>query len=67
MAGLLYVPWRHPMSLVDARNVRGEIQAVPEHYLTVFPDQFSPVDSEESATTETKSTPPAKAATSKES
>lgn len=55
------------MSFVDAKNQRGEIQTVPAHFLTDFPDQFSPVDSPESATTETKSTPPAKAATSKES
>ena len=55
------------MSFVDAKNQRGEIQTVPAHYLTDFPDQFSPVDSEESATPESKSTPPAKAATSKES
>lgn len=55
------------MASVDAKNVRGEIQTVPEHYLTDFPDQFQPVDSEESDPTVTKSTPPAKAATSKES
>lgn len=28
---------------VDAINSRGEVQAVPEHYLTAFPDQFRPV------------------------
>ena len=55
------------MSFVDVKNQRGEIQTVPEHFLTDFPDQFSPVDSEESAPTESKSTPSAKAATSKES
>lgn len=55
------------MSFVDAKNVHGEVQTVPAHYLEAFPDQFSPVDSEESAPTETKPTPPAKAATSKES
>lgn len=56
------------MSFVDAKNQRGEVQTVPAHYLTDFPDQFSPVDSEESAATgSAKSTPPAKAATSKES
>ena len=55
------------MAFVDAKNVHGEIQTVPEHYLIDFPDQFSPADSEESAPIETKSTPPAKAATSKES
>lgn len=57
------------MSFVDAKNQRGEIQTVPAHYLTDFPDQFSPVDSEESAVVESepKPTPPAKAATSKES
>lgn len=55
------------MSFVDAKNLRGEIQAVPEHFLTDFPDQFSPVDSTESATSVKPSTPPAKAATSKES
>lgn len=54
------------MAFVDARNKNGEIQTVPEHYLVDFPDQFTAVDSEESATS-TKSTPPAKAATSKES
>lgn len=54
------------MAFVDAKNLRGEIQAVPEHYLTDFPDQFQPVDSEEPATTETPSTP-AKAAKAKES
>lgn len=56
------------MSFVDAKNQRGEVQTVPAHFLTDFPDQFTPVDPEESTTTEsTKSTPPAKAATSKES
>lgn len=55
------------MAFVDAKNVHGEIQAVPEHYLEAFPDQFSPVDSPESAVPESKSTPPAKAATTKES
>lgn len=49
------------MSFVDAKNLRGEIQTVPEHFLTDFPDQFQPIDSEP------KPTPPAKAATSKES
>lgn len=55
------------MAFVDAKNVHGEIQTVPEHFLTDFPDQFTPADSPESATTDTKSTPPAKAAISKES
>jgi hypothetical protein len=55
------------VSFVDAKNQRGEIQTVPEHYLEAFPDQFRPVDSTESVTSESKSTPPAKAATSKES
>lgn len=55
------------MAFVDAKNVHGEIQTVPEHYLTDFPDQFSLPDSEESAPVEIKPTPPAKAATSKES
>lgn len=54
------------MSFVDAKNQRGEVQTVPEHFLTDFPDQFQPVDSEESATTESPSTP-AKAAKTKES
>jgi hypothetical protein len=49
------------MSFVDAINLRGEIQTVPEHFLTDFPDQFKVPDSEP------KQTPPAKAATSKES
>lgn len=49
------------MSFVDAKNVRGEVQTVPEHYLTDFPDQFKPLDSKPTPT------PPAKAATSKES
>lgn len=55
------------MSFVDAKNQRGEVQTVPEHFLTDFPDQFTAVDSAESTPTESKSTPPAKAATSKES
>jgi hypothetical protein len=50
------------MSFVDAKNVHGEVQTVPEHFLEAFPDQFKPL---------TESipipTPPAKAATSKES
>ncbi len=50
------------MSFVDARNVHGEVQTVPEHFLTDFPDQFKPLT--ESTPTPT---PPAKAATSKES
>lgn len=54
------------MAFVDAKNVHGEVQTVPEHYLTDFPDQFSPVDSAESATTESPATS-AKAATKKES
>lgn len=52
------------MSFVDARNARGEIQAVPEHFLTDFPDQFKPIMPEPAIT---KPTPPAKAATTKES
>jgi hypothetical protein len=55
------------MAFVDAKNVHGEIQTVPEHYLEAFPDQFQPVDSPESTPTDTKSTASAKAATSKES
>ncbi len=51
------------MSFVDAKNLRGEVQTVPAHYLTDFPDQFKPLDSEPKPTP----TPPAKAATSKES
>ena len=59
------------MSFVDARNSRGEIQRVPEHFLTEFPDQFEAVDSEgaspdSQAPTETTSTS-AKAAKVKES
>lgn len=47
------------MSFVDARNSRGEVQTVPEHFLVAFPDQFKPLDSEKSA--------PAKAEPKKES
>jgi hypothetical protein len=50
------------VSFVDAKNQRGEIQTVPEHFLSDFPDQFQPLDPEPKP-----STPPAKAATSKES
>jgi hypothetical protein len=49
---------------VDAENLRGEIQTVPAHYLTDFPDQFKPILPEPTAT---PTTPPAKAATKKES
>lgn len=49
------------MSFVDALNVHGEVQAVPEHFLTDFPDQFKPI------VPEPKPTPSAKAATTKES
>jgi len=42
------------MSFVDAINSRGEVQAVPEHYLTVFPDQFKPVPSKEPVKPEVK-------------
>lgn len=52
------------MSFVDARNARGEIQAVPEHFLTDFPDQFKPILPEPAPT---PTTPPAKAAKAKES
>jgi hypothetical protein len=52
------------MSFIDALNVRGEVQTVPAHFLTEFPDQFKPV-LPESAPKPT--TPPAKAATTKES
>jgi hypothetical protein len=47
------------MSFVDAINQRGEVQAVPAHYLEAFPDQFKPVDS-------AKSPAPAKAEKTKE-
>lgn len=47
------------MSFVDALNARGELQAVPEHFLAAFPDQFTPVEPE-------KKTQPAKAETKKE-
>lgn len=47
------------MAFVDVVNQRGEIQTVPEHYLTEFPDQFKPADSAKSPT-------PAKADTKKE-
>jgi hypothetical protein len=53
------------MSFVDARNSRGEIQAVPEHFLTDFPGQFSPVDLEPADSA--KSSTPAKAEKTKES
>lgn len=49
------------MAFVDAKNLRGEVQTVPAHFLTDFPDQFQPLDPDP------KPTPPAKAATSKES
>jgi hypothetical protein len=52
------------MSFVDALNVRGEVQAVPAHFLTDFPDQFKPVTPEPAPK---PTTLPAKAATSKES
>lgn len=58
------------MAFVDAKNVRGEIQTVPEHYLADFPDQFTPVESAESAAPETPTETPstsAKAAKAKES
>jgi hypothetical protein len=45
------------MSFVDAKNQRGEIQTVPEHYLTDFPDQFESVDSEESTAPESQDPP----------
>jgi hypothetical protein len=48
------------MSFVDARNSRGEVQAVPEHFLTDFPDQFKPLEPE-------KAPQPAKAEKPKES
>jgi hypothetical protein len=48
------------MSFVDARNSRGEIQVVPEHFLTDFPDQFKPLEPE-------KAPQPAKAEKPKES
>lgn len=47
------------MSFVDARNARGEIQAVPEHFLAAFPDQFTPIEPE-------KASEPAKAEPKKE-
>lgn len=47
------------MAFVDVENKNGEVQAVPEHFLKAFPDQFKPV-------TTTKTTT-AKAATKKES
>jgi hypothetical protein len=48
------------MSFVDARNSRGEVQTVPEHYLADFPDQFKPVEPE-------PTTAPSKAEKTKES
>ena len=59
MGRLLSYALEASMSFVDARNSRGEIQAVPEHYLTSFPDQFTPLSSEKPA--------PAKAEKPKES
>lgn len=47
------------MSFVDALNKRGEVQAVPEHFLSVFPEQFKPVPAAKST--------PAKADNHKES
>lgn len=48
------------MAFVDAKNQNGEIQTVPEHYLTDFPDQFKAVAPAPQST-------PAKADTKKES
>lgn len=48
------------MSFVDARNVHGEVQTVPEHFLEAFPDQFKAVAPARPST-------PAKADTKKES
>jgi hypothetical protein len=48
------------MSFVDARNSRGEVQTVPEHFLAEFPDQFKPLEPE-------KASQPAKAEKPKES
>lgn len=45
------------MAFVDAKNLRGEIQTVPEHYLTDFPDQFESLDSEESTAPESQDHP----------
>lgn len=42
------------MSFVDAKNERGEIQTIPEHWLTVFPGQFTSI-------TPAKPAPPVKA------
>jgi hypothetical protein len=64
------------MSFVDVRNSNGEIQTVPEHFLTDFPDQFEPVEAEptEAAPETTGPTPvptttsaPSKAEKTKES
>jgi hypothetical protein len=65
--GAFFMPWRRPMSFVDAKNLRGEVQTVPEHYLTDFPDQFKPIVPEPVESEPTHKNPPAKAATSKES
>ena len=48
------------MSFVDALNARGEVQAVPEHYLVVFPDQFKALDSEKPAPAKAEPTKEAK-------
>jgi hypothetical protein len=64
MAGFLFALLEALMSFVDAKNVRGEIQTVPEHYLTDFPDQFKPVEPE--PVDSAKSPTPAKADTKKE-
>lgn len=48
------------MAFVDVKNKNGEVQTVPEHYLTDFSDQFKPVGPAPKST-------PAKADTKKES
>lgn len=54
------------MAFVDVVNQRGEIQTVPEHYLTDFPDQFRPVEPESEPVDSAKSPTPAKAEKAKE-
>jgi hypothetical protein len=55
------------MSFIDARNKRGEIQTIPNHWLASFPEQFSPLDVPAApAATPKKPSTPAKAGSNKE-
>jgi hypothetical protein len=58
------------MSIIDARNKRGEIQTIPNHWLASFPEQFSPLNVPAApaapAATPKKPSTPAKAGSNKE-